>query len=64
MASFVPAAARPAFWSTYGPVDDTTWRLARFKALFSAVMVMPYAADVGDMALLQEAQPMLRYLLE
>jgi aminoglycoside phosphotransferase (APT) family kinase protein len=58
--SFLPPAARDMFRAAYGPIDDATWRMARFKALHVAVMLLVYAADVGDAALLREAHFALR----
>jgi len=37
--------------------------MARFKALHVAAIVLVYAADVGDAALLREGQRALQYLL-
>jgi aminoglycoside phosphotransferase (APT) family kinase protein len=60
---FLPPAARAAFRAAYGTIDDDTWRMARFKALHAAVMVLVYAADVGDADLLREGRMALGYVL-
>lgn len=61
---FLPPAAREAFCRAYGPVDEDTWRLARFKALLTAVMLVVYGRDVGDEDLLREGLNTLGQLSE
>jgi aminoglycoside phosphotransferase (APT) family kinase protein len=52
---FLPPAARPAFLRAYGrTVDPATWRLARFRALWSALAIVGYGRDVGDADLVRE----------
>lgn len=48
----LPAAVRPAFWAAYGPVDPDTAARARFRALYSGVLILAYAREVGDPALI------------
>jgi aminoglycoside phosphotransferase (APT) family kinase protein len=59
---FLPPSAREIFQRAYGPIDDGTWRLARFKALQTAVAVVAYGHDVADADLLREGQIALRYI--
>jgi aminoglycoside phosphotransferase (APT) family kinase protein len=59
---FLPPAAREAFRAAYGPIPEDTWRLARFRALFYAVVLLLYGADVGDAALVREARIELRHV--
>ncbi len=61
-AGFLPPAAVERFRITYGPIDDATWRLARFRALLSAVTILAYGADVGDAALVSEGRVALGHL--
>ncbi len=60
--AFLPPSARDAFREAYGPIDDATWRVARFRALFSAVMELVYGHDVGDADLVREGRAALRHL--
>lgn len=62
--SFLPPAARAAFTSAYGPVDESTWHLARYKALLTAVMLVVYGRDVKDEDLLREGLTTLGQLAE
>ena len=59
---FLPLAGRAEFCRAYGPVDEPTWRLARFKALLTAVMLVVYGHDVKDEDLLREGLSTLRQL--
>ena len=60
--SFLPATARGAFLAAYGPVDEPTRRLARFRALCHTANVLLYAHHRGDDALLSEGQRSLAHL--
>jgi len=60
---FLPAAARDAFRAEYGPIAESTWKKARFRALFSAVAILFYGADVGDADLVREGRTALRNIL-
>ncbi len=59
---FLPPGARDAFCAAYGPVDPATWRLARFKALLTAVMLVVYGHDIGDFDLRREGLTTLGHL--
>jgi aminoglycoside phosphotransferase (APT) family kinase protein len=61
--SFLPPAARPAFLEAYGPVDPGAWAFARLRALFHAVVLMLYAHEEDDAALLREAGTLLENVL-
>ena len=37
-----------AFFSRYGDVNERTWMRARYRALYSAVLVAAYANTIGD----------------
>jgi aminoglycoside phosphotransferase (APT) family kinase protein len=60
---FLPAAARDLFRAEYGPIAGSTWEKARFRALFSAVAILFYGADVGDADLVREGRAALRNVL-
>lgn len=49
--SFLPAPARDAFREAYGPIDEATWKRARFRALHYGVLLVDYGVDVGDEAI-------------
>ena len=61
-ASFLPPGAHDAFREAYGPIDDATWRMARFRALLSAVSVLVYGHDTGDADVLHEGRKALEHL--
>jgi aminoglycoside phosphotransferase (APT) family kinase protein len=62
--AFLPASARLAFLQAYGhPVDPASWRLARFRALFSALAIVIYGKDVGDASLETEGRQALVHIL-
>lgn len=60
--SFLPPAAHLTFREAYGPIDDETWQLARFRALNHATVLLLYAASVSDETLLRAALTSMRYL--
>ena len=61
--SFLPQFAHAEFRSAYGPVDEPTWQLARFRALQYATYLVPYAHSIGDHDLLREALWILHNVL-
>ncbi|MCP3904481.1 MAG: phosphotransferase [Planctomycetes bacterium] len=62
-AGFLPPSAHDAFFNVYGEVDEDTWRMARFRALHAAVLVLVYGHDIGDTDLQREARASLRFLI-
>lgn len=60
---FLPRSAHDAFRDAYGPIDEDTWAMARFRALQSATVTLVYGHDVGDEALMREARTALRHLV-
>ncbi len=54
--SYLPPYARPQFFRVYGAVDDETVRLARFRALYTNVVILLYAHDIGDAKQTREAR--------
>jgi len=61
---FLPPDARLAFLAAYGRhVDAETWRLARFRALFSALAIIDYSGKVGDADLEREGRRALDHVL-
>ena len=46
--TFLPPAARPTFRQVYGPIDDATWKRARFRAIHYGIILTEYGAGIGD----------------
>lgn len=61
--SFLPPTAHTAFRKAYGPIAETEWRMARFRAVYHSATVATYAHDTGDEALLGESITALRYII-
>ncbi len=59
---FLPPAAHAVFRAAYGPIDDAAWRMARFKALQTAVALLAYGHDTGNEPLEREARVSLSFL--
>jgi aminoglycoside phosphotransferase (APT) family kinase protein len=53
--SFLPVPARELFWRVYGPVPREVRVLARFRALYAALLILEYAQDIGDERQVREA---------
>lgn len=63
--SFLPPAARPAFWDAYGPADTATRQRARLTALANhGVSLMAYALDIKDSGLAFEAARSVIFAIE
>jgi aminoglycoside phosphotransferase (APT) family kinase protein len=58
----LPRNLHDAFLSHYGPVDRTTWRLARARAAWHAVALLASAVDRGDVDLAAEARLALQFI--
>lgn len=58
----LPASGHDAFLSTYGDVDPASWAVARFRALHTALVVLPYAEARGDVAFGASARLVLERL--
>lgn len=61
--TLLPPEALPEFLDAYGPVDEATWRSARFRAVTHGLNVLRYAAAIGDADLLDETRLGLGYLV-
>ncbi len=61
---FLPAAARPAFWRVYGDVSEVRRRVARLRAASHAAMLLRYAHDLHDAALVADTLDTLRRATE
>lgn len=60
--SFLPPAARGVFRDAYGPIDESEWRLARFRALYTSLTLAVHALEGGDPDLRDEMARALGYL--
>jgi aminoglycoside phosphotransferase (APT) family kinase protein len=60
--SFLPPSAHASFREAYGPMEEDTWRIARFRALAYAATLLDFGHDTGDADLLREGATILRYL--
>jgi len=63
-AGFLPPEAHPAFLAGYGAVDAECWRVARFRALFSALAILVYGHDTSDADLVREGRIAITHLLD
>lgn len=59
---FLPPTSRAAFRAAYGPIDDDTWRLARFRAVCHAAVDLVYAEDADEPDLAREIGYALSWL--
>ena len=62
--SFLPPAGHDVFRNAYGPIDESTWQLARFRALTYGLILTLYGHSVMDADLVREGRLMLRYVLQ
>lgn len=53
---FLEGEARAAFFEAYGPIDEDTEALARFRAIASQVWVLSWALDIGHVEHAAEAR--------
>ena len=60
----LPPAARDTFFTSYGGADERTRRLARLRALTSAVALEAFGRDTGDAELVTEGLRALHCLAE
>jgi len=44
----LPPAARETLAAAYGEIDEQTWRLARYRAIYHAALVAHYGYRIGD----------------
>ena len=58
--SFLPPDARPAFCDAYGPIEESSWRLARLRALHYGVVLLEYGRGTNDQVVFREARTILR----
>lgn len=57
----LPSAARDAFTDAYGTIDEETWRLARYRAIYHAALVAYYGYRIGSEETLRAGLSGLRH---
>jgi aminoglycoside phosphotransferase (APT) family kinase protein len=60
--TLLPPAARGCFFEAYGPVGETTLRVAAARALYHTLNVLNYAQDISDGSLEEESLRSLVHL--
>lgn len=60
---FLPGEGQSIFNEFYGEIDEYTWELARFKALYSALILLSYAHYNEDYPLMKEARTSISLVL-
>ncbi|MFN2528724.1 MAG: phosphotransferase [Candidatus Baltobacteraceae bacterium] len=58
----LPPQAHAAFRQAYGTIDNRTWELARYSAIYSAVLVLHYGNRINDKHLIDIGNIALNYL--
>lgn len=61
---FLPPSAYAAFRDAYGPISDASWKLAQFRALFVATVLVVYGTDKGDRDIAEEGLRVLSYIAD
>lgn len=51
--SILPREFRETFARAYGKIDERTWELARYRAIYSSVLLAHYGYKIGDAAILR-----------
>jgi aminoglycoside phosphotransferase (APT) family kinase protein len=59
---FLPPAAHAAFRDAYGAIDERTWSVARYRAIYHALLVYEYGLQVHDADLCETARIALEFL--
>lgn len=54
--SFIPSEGRSLFFDVYGEIDTQTRTLARFKALYTSLLLLLYGHDTGDLDCVRESR--------
>ncbi|MDY0943345.1 phosphotransferase [Priestia megaterium] len=62
--SFLPAKGRARFFKEYGEVDEETHRLAKWKAVFTTVVLVAHSYDQGDNQTLEAALESLNLIFQ
>ena len=60
--SFLPPESHANFLAAYGAVDETSWLLARIRAVYVALILLVYGHSRADQALIEEGRTTLSFL--
>lgn len=60
--SFLPPSSHADFLAAYGTVDETSWLLARIRAVYVALILLVYGHSRADQALINEGTTTLSFL--
>ena len=60
----LPPAAHRAFRDTYGPIDEASWNAARYRAIYSAIVVLDYGIRERDPEMIESGSAALRLVDE
>ncbi len=58
----LPAGAHAAFRDAYGPLDDRTWAVARYRAIYHAILELDYGIRESDAAMRASGATALRLM--
>ena len=61
--TFFPPARHGILRRAYGPISDAVSRIARLRGLWQTAMMLAYAHDIKNIALLSKGRRALRYLV-
>lgn len=61
---YLPEEGRRRFYARYGPVDDETIWLAKFRAAYTNLYLLVYAHDIGDERQLLAARTALDFMYD
>ncbi|MGC1854677.1 MAG: phosphotransferase [Candidatus Aquirickettsiella sp.] len=62
--SFLPPESLSEFKDIYGVIDDETWRLSKFRAIYNSVRDVVYGHDIKDNKLVEEGLKGLGFINE
>jgi aminoglycoside phosphotransferase (APT) family kinase protein len=58
----LPATAHAAFRDAYGPLDERTWQLARYRAIYHAILELDYGIRENDTGMRESGRAALRLM--
>jgi len=61
--SFLPVQAHEKFRKAYGTISDTTWELAKLRAIYSSIMLVIFGTHSHDETIAREGMRSLRILI-
>ena len=58
----LPLSAHEAFRAAYGPIDDRTWNVARYRAIYHAILELEYGIRENDVGMREIGSTALRFI--